>query len=920
MRPLKLTISGFGPYAGTQELDFSRLGTGGLYLITGDTGAGKTTIFDAITYALFGEASGDSRDASMLRSKYAAPDTPTYVELTFDYGGKSYQVKRSPEYTRAKTRGTGNTKQAATAELIYPDGNVVTKLKEVNTAIRDIIGLTRAQFSQIAMISQGDFRKLLQAGTEERQKIFRDIFRTKFYDLLQSKLKENVLAVGREKDEISRSIGQYMHSVTCKEDSVYSPDVEKARAGQLPMAEFQKVLEAILEEDTGAEKKLDSDLDAVEKELDAVKEQLTKAEAYQKEKTELFGKQEQERALSTQLQEAKGAKDAAKDTEPQQRELTNRLAQWELLLPKYDDLNTLEAKLTTAKKDLADAMRKRETAQALQAQLNVEIQSLKEEHSQLSSAEAQKERFSNQLSNANERKEKFTKLLSEIKSFNAEQEKLNELQQAFQAALATSSRLLQIYNDKNTAFLREQAGMMASNLEEGKPCPVCGSIHHPVLAALSQDAPSEADVKHAKKKYEDADKETQLASQKASKQNGTVETARGALLKTVSDLLPGTSLEEASAAAEKNANALQEEIDGLKKELAEMEKSIQRKQELDTQIPGKEKKYQEAANDYTDADTEIKVLSGSIDTLETRIAELRSELPFPDKAAAKAQQEADREQLDKLKQAQAEANEKYSACDKELTGVRSAIAQLGQQLADQPEWDTEALTTQKNDMTLRRDKLRKAQEDVRHRNKNNTTAKNNIHDNASVLADLEQQYAWMKALSDTANGDVSGKQKIKLETYIQRAYFDQILMRANIRLQKMSGGQYDLKRRDTVDGYKSQSGLELDIVDHINASERSVNTLSGGESFLASLALALGLSDEVQMSTGIRLDTLFVDEGFGSLDPEALNKAYNTLASLTEGNRLVGIISHVAELKERIDRQIVVSKKPSGGSTAEIIA
>ncbi len=919
MRPLKLTISGFGPYAGTQELDFSRLGTGGLYLITGDTGAGKTTIFDAITYALFGEASGDSRDASMLRSKYAAPDTPTYVELTFDYGGKSYQVKRSPEYTRAKTRGTGNTKQAATAELIYPDGNVVTKLKEVNTAIRDIIGLTRAQFSQIAMISQGDFRKLLQAGTEERQKIFRDIFRTKFYDLLQSKLKENVLAVGREKDEISRSIGQYMRSVTCKEDSVYSPDVEKARAGQLPMAEFQEVLEAILEEDTGAEKKLDSDLDAVEKELDAVKEQLTKAEAYQKAKTELFGKQEQERALSTQLQEAKGAKDAAKDTEPQQRELTNRLAQWELLLPKYDDLNTLEAKLTTAKKDLADAMRKRETAQALQAQLNVEIQSLKEEHSQLSSSEAQKERLSNQLGNASDRKEKFTKLLSEIKDFNAEQEKLNELQQAFQAALATSSRFLQVYNDKNTAFLREQAGMMASNLEEGKPCPVCGSIHHPVLAALSQDAPSEADVKHAKKKYEDADKETQLASQKASKQNGTVETAREALLKTVSDLLPGTSLEEASAAAKKEAAEIQSEINGLNKELAEIKEKIQRKQALEKQIPSKEEEYQKAVNAYTDADTKIKLCNGSIEALQMQADELRSELPSPDKAAAKAQQEADREQLDKLKQAQAEANEKYSAYDKELTGVRSAIAQLGQQLADQPEWDTEALDEQKEALTLRKTELRNAHGNVSYRITANTGARDHIAAQASTLADLEQQYAWMKALSDTANGDVSGKQKIKLETYIQGAYFDQILMRANIRLQKMSGGQYDLKRRDTVDGYKSQSGLELDIVDHINASERSVNTLSGGESFLASLALALGLSDEVQMSTGIRLDTLFVDEGFGSLDPEALNKAYNTLASLTEGNRLVGIISHVAELKERIDRQIVVSKRPSGGSTAEII-
>ena len=222
-------------------------------------------------------------------------------------------------------------------------------------------------------------------------------------------------------------------------------------------------------------------------------------------------------------------------------------------------------------------------------------------------------------------------------------------------------------------------------------------------------------------------------------------------------------------------------------------------------------------------------------------------------------------------------------------------------------------------MTSRRDKLRKAQEDVRHRNKNNTTAKNNIHDNASVLADLEQQYAWMKALSDTANGDVSGKQKIKLETYIQGAYFDQILMRANIRLQKMSGGQYDLKRRDTVDGYKSQSGLELDIVDHINASERSVNTLSGGESFLASLALALGLSDEVQSAAGgIRLDTLFLDEGFGSLDEESLEQAIRVLAGLTEGDRLVGIISHVGALKDRIDRQVVVHKARTGGSTVEL--
>jgi exonuclease SbcC len=201
----------------------------------------------------------------------------------------------------------------------------------------------------------------------------------------------------------------------------------------------------------------------------------------------------------------------------------------------------------------------------------------------------------------------------------------------------------------------------------------------------------------------------------------------------------------------------------------------------------------------------------------------------------------------------------------------------------------------------------------------NLWAKQNIAKRAAEMEELESRYSWMRALADTANGTLSGKQKLMLETYIQTTYFDRILERANKRLQKMSGGQYDLKRRLLGVSKQSQSGLELDIVDHVNGSVRSVNTLSGGEAFLASLALALGLSDEVQMSTGIRLDTLFVDEGFGSLDPEALRKAYQTLAGLTEGNRLVGIISHVAELKERIDRQIVVTKESCGGSRAQIL-
>lgn len=919
MRPLKLTISGFGPYAGTQELDFSQLGTSGLYLITGDTGAGKTTIFDAITYALFGEASGDSRDASMLRSKYASPDTPTYVELAFDYGGKNYTVKRNPEYSRAKARGTGSTKQAAAAELIYPDGHPITKLKEVNAAIRDIIGLTREQFSQISMISQGDFRKLLQAGTEERQKIFRDIFGTKFYDLLQSSLKDKALEVGRQKDKASLSIRQYVQGITCNEDSVYFHDVKKAAEGQLPMTEFREVLEAILEEDTRAAEKLDGELVTVETDLDTVKKQLTEANSRQETERLLAQRRQEEPVLQVQLEKAEAARNAAKDTEPRQKELRDQLAKWALQLDDYDTLEKHKTALKETRESLATAEQDQKTARQNQNALEKEIEKLKAEQESLSNAEAKQTQLSVQKKEAIESKGKFTALLTDINNLNEEQEKLTTLQAAFQTALDTSNRLLRAYNDKNTAFLREQAGIMASTLTEGAPCPVCGSIHHPSLATLSENAPTEADVKAAKAEYEKADKEARSASDTSNTQNGIVSNKKDGVLSDIAALLPGVSLEDAPAAAQEKANELHVEIENFEKELAGIEKSIRLKEQLGELIPSKENAHQEAEKARTKAGTQIEVLNNKITVLENQYDELSGKLPFPDKKTAMEQRDGDQRKLDQLEKAQEMADKEYLAKKEALSKVQAAIELLNAQLADQPRLDTDALSSQKDSLTQQQESTRKAQEAVNYRITANTKAKENIASKAAELADLEQRYIWMKALSDTANGDITGKQKIKLETYIQGAFFDQILMRANIRLQKMSGGQYDLKRRTVADNLRSQAGLELDIVDHINASERSVNTLSGGESFLASLALALGLSDEVQMSTGIRLDTLFVDEGFGSLDPEALNKAYNTLASLTEGNRLVGIISHVAELKERIDKQIVVTKNRDGGSTAEIV-
>lgn len=333
MRPLKLTISGFGPYAGTQELDFELLGSSGLYLITGDTGAGKTTIFDAITFALFGEASGSNREPGMLRSKYAKPEDPTGVELTFAYDGKEYTVKRSPEYERAKTRGTGFTKQLPEAQLAYPDGRIVTKQREVDKAIGEIIGLTREQFAQVSMISQGDFRKLLQADTKERQKIFRDIFGTGYYVTLQNRLKDEANELWKQLSNASVSRQQYIGGIVCSEDSLLFLDVKKAKEGGMLTADVMELLAKLLAEDEKTQNSLVAELVDVETRLEAVNAQLTQAEAYKKAKKALTENQGKEIEKTTALEDAKTALDAAQDTVPEQEKLGKQITEIELLLP-----------------------------------------------------------------------------------------------------------------------------------------------------------------------------------------------------------------------------------------------------------------------------------------------------------------------------------------------------------------------------------------------------------------------------------------------------------------------------------------------------------------------------------------------------------------------------------------------------------
>ena len=918
MRPLKLTIAGFGPYAEVQELDFSQLGSSGLYLITGDTGAGKTTIFDAITFALFGEASGDNRSADMLRSKYAKDDAPTYVELTFAYNGKEYTVRRNPEYDRAKSRGIGTTKQAADAELIYPNGDRATKVRDVDRGIRDIIGLTREQFSQVAMISQGDFRKLLQADTKERQKIFRDIFGTGLYVTLQDRLKLKAAEVKNQREQANASIVQYTEGILCHEESPLAEETQRARSGELFTSEVLTLLEKLLTEDRAQENHLEEAAHQQDEQMDALVAQLTRAEAYQAAKQALEIKATEEQKKTATLEQLAAALAAAQETLPEQECLGKEITSLELLLPSYDELERKS-------RDLADkqsALRKENAAEtnaaAHKATLEEDLIAHKDERKALESVSAEKELLQNRCETLTQRKEKFAALIASADALLKERETLSKLQSEYLAAEATSSQLKREYDTKNKAFLDEQAGILAASLAAGTPCPVCGSAH-PHLAVISASAPTEADVKKAKNDYEAAQKATEQASGKASTQRGLVQAAEKAIRKESMALLGEGENGGVKAIAQTQEAALTAEIAAVKQQIEELSRKEARKVELDKLIPQKEQSLAAADKALTAAKEQIAALTASSAELAAQITELRAKLTFADKAALLQEKDALSKKLNELKSALSAAETNYNACKEALAAIRAAMAELKKQTTEAPAVDAEALHAQKNALTAQKNALAAEVKRIHARLTANEAAQKNISAKAQELAQLDARYIWMKALSDTANGTVSGKDKVMLETYIQTTYFDRILERANLRLRKMSGGQYDLERRKIASNQRSQSGLELDIVDHINTTRRSVNTLSGGEAFLASLALALGLSDEVQMSTGIRLDTLFVDEGFGSLDSEALSKAYSTLAGLTEGNRLVGIISHVSELKERIDNQIVVKKDRSGSSHAAIV-
>lgn len=920
MRPLTLTLSAFGPYAGQITLALEQLGKNGLYLIRGDTGAGKTSIFDAIAFALYGEASGDQREAAMFRSQYAAPDTPTFVELTFESAGKTYRVRRVPEYTRPAKRGGGVTLQRAEAELTMPDGRVVTRVKEVGQAVREIVGVDREQFAQIAMIAQGDFLKLLVASTEERMRIFRQIFHTGRYQKLQAALKDQLAALSRARDKLRDGLMQAVGSARYPADSVLGQRLADAQAGRLLLQETAALLDEIVRQDSAAQEAGRRALERLDKQIGQAARTLGQARELAAARTQLRDAQAKRQAIQQEMEKAGAARAALAARKPEREALAQQAAALAEEVRRHEACSRLDQAL--------EAAQKRYTAGcAAQAACAKQLTDLAD---QQAAARAGQERLADSAIRAEKQRAEHAALLEEQRAFNGLSRDLDavaasarqyaRVQKDYLAAAQSAEAAQGRYQQMNRAFLDEQAGILALGLQDGAPCPVCGACSHPRPAQVTLGAPREADLEQAKQQAAAAQAEAGRLSAEAGQLRGALEARRAGLQQRARELLGDVPCEEMAEQIAAAGAALRDRLAACKSALDQAQQDMQQLDQFGHTLRTLEQAVQQAQARQAAAQQAIARAEQDTQHLARQKQELADGLRYPDQAAARRAAQQTKDTIQDLDRRTEQADQAYQACKSQADALEGTIAALAGQLEHAPEIDMETIQAELEACNARRRALEDGQTARAARLDRNQDALRALETHGAALAEAEQKWGWVKSLADTAGGQLVGREKIMLETYVQMTYFDRILARANTRLMVMSRGQYELKRRAQAENNRRQSGLELDVVDHYNGSVRSVKTLSGGESFQAALSLALGLSDEVQSAAGgVQLDVMFVDEGFGSLDEEALEQAVRALSDLSGGNRLIGIISHVEALARRIDRQIVVTKHGTAGSDAVIV-
>ena len=1033
MRPIKLTISAFGPYASKQVIDFEELKGRNIFVISGKTGAGKTTIFDAISYALYGEASGESRETDSLRSHFADDNTETYVELEFELRGEKYTVNRVPKQKKKKARGEGYTEKSADATLTLPDGKVITKVKNVTDKIIEILGITREQFKQIVMLAQGEFKKLLLADSVEREGIFRIIFNTYDFEKIQAELKDKAANLSKNRTKSKHEMEINLKNIKGEHDIVIDEYVD------FPLV-IEK-LKDLLERDNNIYKTLNEEGKEVDNNLQVKNQEkaiietnnnlLKEKEIITKALEELLSKEDEYKNKSKTIIDGKNAKEVKYiedkliettkkltkreedynlslkniDSLKLKQEEANKLLQIEeskecdreKLSVEINNLNKLEEKIIELDSLNNKVMHLKQSAENSKLQIinnkkeTEELKKSKEEKElqlkDIATLETKKVELESDIKAKNKTLDEVRELFKVIRSFQNTYIEHNNKAKEYKEFEVEYKKVKENYEKMDDLYKKEQAGILASKLQENEPCPVCGSTNHPNKATIKENLkiPTKEELKVAKENLDKLEKEnlekinnlTTLNSNKTT----YLEQVNNHLSMLSATLNIDKTFNSETAKVVKNLGTeLKSVIDKLKDELLKVIDKISLKEKIEkelnlitTTINEREHsliKLEECEKNYT---TELTQNITKIDEYKKEIPENITDLKTLNNLIEVKTKELNisKEKLAKLRLENENLAKKLEGENSTSKEINKSIEELKLEIANNKANFNEAIKEQGFDNiqtyedaklqismveSLEKEvenynselKLTKAkQEDIINKTKDivfmdittideeirsiqnnkkelesklrelhaiivgNKTILKNVENLNIEFKEIEEEYKVLGELADLANGKKAPY--ISFERYILASYFEDIIEAANIRLEKMTGDRFSLIRKTSKSKGAGQKGLELEIYDNYTDSSRDVSSLSGGESFKASLSLALGLSDIVQSNAGgVSLDTMFVDEGFGTLDPQSLDNAIDSLLELQRGGRLVGIISHVEELKERIDAKLEVTSTSKG--------
>lgn len=923
MKPLKLTMSAFGSYAGKNVIDFTGQQQG-IFLITGDTGAGKTTIFDAITYALYNQTSGGERNGNMMRSQYAQQETETYVELEFLYRGQTYRVRRNPDYKITKTLKNGKIREQKvphSVELTLPDGTVFPEKKNATDAkIIEILGLTADQFSQIVMIAQGDFLKLLYTKSDERKMIFSKLFRTDIYWKIQENLRRKSMEMDERIQENDRAFEQEKSRI------ILLPESE-----ELPLDELVERLRERLKDALKEQNLRRANVEELNKKItkyEEINKLFVSLEKIRQTGKELEARQAESKERRQQIENALKADKVlvAEQQNLRQQQEVEQSAQaiakmTETLANNQEMFETLKTQLQEV-----EAEQKREAADIQKKMLALEQSFPSYEALQNArSEEQQAKKVWEDLGKTSE--ESFHKKKAGIAALKEQQKQqeqvVEQTKKNWEQTSLSASESAKHYEHMYEAFLKEQAGILAENLSAGCPCPVCGSTVHPDPAKLSDHAVTELEVEQAKKTRAAAEEKRDMAYAAFEAEKTEKQKLAQAVEKEEADfVLAQTIAKQQRKEAEQNYVSLQKIAEQIREKLVYPSLAEAKKQ-----YAAMQKALEAAEQEIERKRQKVSELAEAMNTLKgQKLAEEENQ-----KTAKKLAAKTEKEYAKLLEKSGFVSEETYhlailpersrSKLEREEKEYES---QCLRQQSEQKLLEKQVSGKTYTDTTELNEQLKAEKQALKEAEKTYMELHTAYENDRSVLQNcavylekgkkLESEDQVIKSLSKTANGRLSGSAKIDFETYIQRQYFKQIIHEANKRLLTMSNHQFILKLKEEANtGRKTNEGLDLSVYSLVTDSERDVKTLSGGESFLAALAMALGLSDIVERSAGaIHPDMMFIDEGFGSLDAQSRQQAIEVLAELAGDSRMVGIISHVTELKEQIDRKLVVNRTDNG--------